>query len=145
MAVSILILSYVWFERSFDRFHSKSDQIYRVVQTMKLSDSESHYEDTGLVLALALKEECPEILQTARMGYLEYAEISYNEKKINLMRGKGAVCADNDIFKIFDIDLIHGDPETALLDPNSIIITEEESREIFGNENPMGKFIPFTL
>jgi len=141
MAVSILILSYVWFERSFDRFHSNSDQIYRVVQTVKSTESESHYDCTGLGLALALKEECPEILQTARMGYLEYADISYKETKINLMRGKGAVCADNDIFKIFDIDLIHGDPETALLDPNSIIITEEESRKIFGNENPIDKFI----
>ena len=85
MAVSILILSYVWFERSFDRFHSKSDQIYRVVTNVKITDSESHYEDTGLVLALALKEECPEILHTARMGYLEDAEISYNEKKIYLI------------------------------------------------------------
>jgi len=141
MAVSILILSYVWFERSFDHFHSKSDQIYRVVMTAKLADSESHYENTGLGLALALKEECPEILHTARMGYLENAEISYNEKKVELKIGEGAVRADNDIFKIFDIDLIHGDPETALLDPNSIIITEEESRKIFGSENPMGKFI----
>jgi putative ABC transport system permease protein len=128
MAVSILILSYVWFEHSFDRFHSKSDQTYRVVQTMKMTDS-------------TLKEECPEILHTARLADVWDAEISYNEKKVKVMQGEGIIRADNDIFNIFDIVLVYGDSETALQDPNSIILTEEESRKFFGNENPMGKFI----
>ena len=144
MAVSILILSYVWFELSFDRFHSKSDQTYRVVQTMKLTDSESNLELTGYSLAGALKEECPEILHTTRLCLIE-KEMSYDGKKFIVEPGEGFVQADNDIFKIFDIDLIHGDSETALQNTNSIVITEEESKKFFGNENPIGKIINIDL
>ena len=143
MAVSILILSYVWFERSFDRFHSKSDQIYRVVQFTRLAGKESNEGTTGHGLAEALKEELPEILHTARLDFnYDEAEISYKEKKIIKKQGEVVLLyADNDIFKIFDIVLTNGDPETALLDPNSIVLTVEESRKYFGNENPIGKII----
>ncbi len=143
MAVAILIFSYVWYERSFDRFNSKFDQIFRVVQSTNVLDRESENAMTGHGLAQALREEFPEILHITRMDYWPAElEISHNERKI-LKKGddKGFLYVDNDIFKIFDIELIHGDPETALLDPNSVILIEEESRKIFGDENPIGKFI----
>ncbi len=143
MAVAILILSYVWFERSFDRFNSKYDQIYRVVQSTRVLDEELDHGMTGLGLAPALKEEFPEILHITRLScWSSEIEISHNEKKIIKKEGDNSfVYADNDIFKIFDIELIHGDKKTALQDPNSIILIEEESRKLFGNENPIGKLI----
>ena len=61
MAISILILSYVRFELSFDRFHSKFDQIYRVVQTISGSEMVDNFGITGHGLASALKEEFPGI------------------------------------------------------------------------------------
>lgn len=136
MAVSILILSYVWFELSFDRFHSKSDQIYRVVHTSLLNKSGDYHGRTGNQLALALKEEFPEILNSARLLNTEI-ELSYDGIKFN----EGVAMTDPGIFDIFDINLTLGDSKTALLDSNSIILTEEESKKLFGEEYPIGKFI----
>ena len=122
MAVAILIFSYVRYEYSFDRFHSKFDQIYRVVQSVRLHDREFTRSFTGGVLASALKEEIPEILHIARLNLIwEEVEISCNGKKF-IAKSGDMVLADNDIFKIFDIEFIQGDPQTALMDPNSIIL-----------------------
>jgi len=141
MAVSILILSYVWFERSFDRFHSKFDQIYRLVYTRSGIDMVDNYGLTGNGFAMALKQEFPEIIQSARLSFIGWeTELSYNGR-VFIEEPGGLVLADPEIFEIFDIVLTYGDPETALQDPNSIILIEEESRKYFGTENPIGKFI----
>ena len=111
MAVSILILSYVWYELSFDRFHSKFDQIYRVVHSINLDGKISNRGTTGPGMSVALKEEFPEIQHVIRMSSLNWnMEISYQDKKIFPERGT-IVRTDNDIFNIFDIELIHGDPK----------------------------------
>ncbi|MDX1286444.1 MAG: ABC transporter permease, partial [Draconibacterium sp.] len=137
MAVSILILSYVWFELSFDRFHSKSDRIYRVTHVSLFNKAVSYQGRTGSQLAPDLKDKFPEILHSARLINRQF-RLSYNDE---YLEREGMMVADPDIFKIFDIPLILGDPETALLDPNSIVLSEEESQKIFGNEYPIGKFI----
>jgi len=146
MAVSVLILSYVWYELSFDTFHSRSHNIYRVTQTRNLwSTGKNSFVlgATGTGLASALKEEIPEIIHIARSANLSREseiEVQYEENKFSV-NSWDFVRADNDIFKIFDIELIYGNPETALLEPNSVVITEEESKKIFGNGNPLGKSI----
>jgi len=145
MAVSILILSYVWFERSFDRFHSKSDQIYRVVEFTRQAGKEINGGGSGHGLAEVLKEEFPEIIHSVRLFIAhDEAELSYKGiKTMTRQTDMDMIFSDNDIFKVFDIDLIYGDSETALLEPNSIVLTEEASKKFFGNENPIGEFIHF--
>ena len=69
MAVFILILSYVFFELSFDRYHSKVDQVYRVVQSNNLWLKEYHWAGTGNLVAEALLDEFPEILHVSRLGF----------------------------------------------------------------------------
>ncbi|MCK5441085.1 MAG: ABC transporter permease, partial [Maribacter sp.] len=146
IAVAILLLSYCWFELSFDRFHDKKDQIYRVVQDFRIIDKETKRGGTCYELAAVLKETFPEINHVSRLNYYRSTqqdiEITINGKKfIESRKGENLVQADNDIFKIFDIELVQGDTETALEDPSSIIITEEEARKYFGDENPMGSII----
>lgn len=51
--------------------------------------------------------------------------------------------ADNDLFKIFDFKLLHGDPNTVLSAPRSLVISEDLSKQLFYNENPIGKAVRF--
>jgi len=144
MAVFILILSYVWFELSFDRFHSKADQIYRVVQTRISTERESPHASTGNLLAQALMDEYPEILEVARLRHKTDIDLEYgNESKIEL-KARDYLRADPSILDIFDISLVSGDPGTALNDLNSVVLTEELGRELYGDEDPMGKIITIT-
>jgi len=145
IAVTIMIFSYIWFEHSFDRFHTNASQIYRVVQHYQIIDNERRVGGTSYELASILKESFPEIEHITRINYFQTnqeVEININGNKfIESQKGDNLVRADNAIFKIFDLVLAQGDTETALEDPYSIIITEEEADKFFGNKNPMGEVI----
>jgi len=144
MAVFILILSYVWFEFSFDRYHTKADQIYRVVQSNNNWLTESHWAGTGNLVAEALKDEFPEILHITRLGLGEDIDLHYKSNIKIKKTDREYLRADSSILDIFDIPLVSGDPGTALNDPNSIILTEELAVELYGEEDPMGKIITIT-
>ncbi len=141
IAVFIMIFSFVWLERSFDRFHSKADQIYRIIQTKRVFEKEEIVGATGFGLVPALKEEFPEILNAGRLFYAN-SKVEMSTDTGEFVRNMNELIkADPAIFDIFDFQFIHGNPETVFQDPNSIIFTEEESKLFFGNDNPIGKFI----
>ena len=47
------------------------------------------------------------------------------------------------VFQVFTLPFLKGDPKTALLDPNSIVISEKVAMKYFGNEDPIGKVLNF--
>ena len=136
MACCILILLWVQDELSFDRFHKNSDNIYRVIQDINFVDHSTTWAITQGPLGPSLKEDFPEIVNFTRVtgrGFrLTYGDHSYDE----------VVCmADGSIFEMFTFPLIKGDPQTALSDPHSIVLTQEMAKKYFGDENAIGKIL----
>ena len=136
MACCILILLWVLQELSFDRFHEKKDRLFRVLQHIKYSEVVTWSISQG-PLGPALKEEIPEIDDFARYENARW-RMKYNDNI--LVRSGGYV--DPSFLKMFSFPLIKGDPETALTDLHSMVITEELAGALFGNEDPIGKVIP---
>jgi len=140
MACSILITVFVIHELSFDQFNMNKDRIYRVgAQFGPSSDQKGAF--TSAPMAKALTEEFSEIEYAARLSpwprnYL----INYEGKRF---LEKGIVYADNDIFNIFSIPFVLGDPKTALTDPNKVVITQDIARKYFSTANPVGKSLRF--
>ena len=135
IACFFLIMLYVQFEMSYDKFHKNSDRIYRAVPELW------NYIFTPPPLAPILKEEYPEIESIARISRFG---ISRRDRILFLHKGKQILendvfLADPEIFDVLTLDLIKGNPQTALSDPKSIIMTEAMAEKYFGNENPMGK------
>jgi putative ABC transport system permease protein len=134
MACSILLLLWVQYQFSYDRFYKSADRLYRVL--------ERHYADgklqqtalTTYPLAPALKEAYPEIILASR--YDNFWKTF--TKGDNLVEGTIAT-VDKDFFEMFDIRFLQGDKNTALNGPNDIIITEDMANRYFGNEDPLGK------
>ncbi len=62
----------------------------------------------------------------------------YNEKTTG-----GGYFADGQLFQIFDYKQMEDDPKTALNDPRSLVITKVISKQLFYNENPIGKAVRF--
>ncbi|UCE08669.1 MAG: ABC transporter permease, partial [bacterium] len=138
LACFILIMLWVQDELSFDRFHKNADHLYRV--TIKNASMDKFWAITPLALSDAIKTEYPGIDNSARytnipMRYL----FTYQEEKIEF----DAAFVDPAFFKMFTFPLIHGDPETALNDPFSIILTEDIANKFFPGENPVGQVISF--
>jgi putative ABC transport system permease protein len=139
MTCTILILMWTQDELSYDSFHDKSDQIYRIVQDQINSSGVFKLAATPAPLAETCKEEFPEVINYVRIRPI-------NGKVLLKIRGKqvyedGFGYADPSIFEIFTFPSINGDPKTALSDPNSVIITEKIAKKYFSNEEPIGKTV----
>lgn len=137
MACSILILLWVMHELSYDKFHKKKDNIYRVVYERVLDDgSLGKYRKLPFNLGDAMKEEIPEVVNIARYSRGNRVPII----KDDISFYESTVCyADPSILEIFTFPLIKGDPENLFTDIRSIVISERWAKKYFGDENPIGK------
>jgi len=136
MAACIAILLFVFYERSFDKFHSKN--IYRLNEVQKFEGMVAAQKVALSMYPMAptLKAEFPEIKNYTRINGAGKVPLNYGEKKIYIDR----VCyVDSTFLQIFDFKLLQGDRNTALEKPNSIVITKEIAESFFGKENPVGK------
>ncbi len=128
MAVCILLLFYVQHELSYDRFHANADHIYRLCQP------EHPYQAPQTAKLLA--DNLPEIKNYARILVHGELKVQYGEKRF---KETEFVFADASLFQIFSFQFSHGNPETALLQPFSLVISEKIALKYFGDENPIGR------
>ena len=131
LVCAILIFLYVRYELSYDRYHEKSDRIYRVT----LNDSARSPRELGPIL----QADFPEIQQFARLlptigtWVMKHGDQIYYEKNV--------YWANNELFDVFTFPLVRGDPDHALEAPFTVVISEDTARKYFGEEDPMGKTI----
>jgi ABC-type antimicrobial peptide transport system permease subunit len=136
MACAILILLWVQDEWSYDRHFDNADNLYRVIGDMGTTTGESALTAiTPAPLAKALKEEYPEIIRSSRCGAGSLLSFKMGEEFIE----ETAVPVDNDFLKMFNIEFVAGDINSALIAPNNIVLTEKIAKKYFGNEYPIGK------
>lgn len=134
----ILILLYVRDELSYDRYHKHAGRIYRVGLHGIIGTNEINATFTAAPMAEVLMLEFPEVEQACRLRNFGFPVIRYEDKVFSEER---FFWADSNIFEIFTIPFIQGDPKTALAKPLSVVITESTAKRYFGEENPMGKTI----
>ena len=130
-ACAISILLYVQNELSYDRYHENADRIYRIVEGSDVK--------TQPLLGPALKEEFPEVERFLRIqGTAGIWLMAYGDK---VFYETDVAWADETLFDLFSFPLLRGNPDTALKDPFSVVITQSTARKMFGDEDPMGKVI----
>lgn len=137
----LLIALYVQDESSFDKFHEKGDRIFRINQSMIWGDWNEQFGSTGPNLAIALREDIPEFEEVVRVhdggdGIVTYKPANGNA---STFKEPDHFITEENFFNIFSFKLIQGDPQTALKEPSSLVITQETAIKYFGNEDPMGK------
>lgn len=136
MACSIIILLWVQHELSYDRFHRNADNLYRI--TASLAHLDVHAGVTPTPLAQAISAQIPEIRKAVRVspphkGLLQVGDRTFEEKQI--------LYVDSTFLEMFSFPLVAGNPQTALHNPDGILITEEMAKKYFGNEDPLGMTI----
>jgi len=136
MAACIAILLFVFYERSFDNFHSKN--IYRLNEVQKFEGMVAAQKVALSMYPMAptLKAEFPEIKNFTRINGSGNTPLNYGEKKVYIKR---IAIVDSTFLQIFDFKLLQGDRKTALEKPNTIVLTKEYAESFFGKENPIGK------
>lgn len=136
MACCVLISLYIKEELSYDRFHEKSDRIVAVgVEGGFFGRS----LNTPYPLAEALVDEIPEVEQATRIDGTGVLNLSRDRQNFTVI--EAGQYAEPSFFDVFSFDLIAGDREKALSAPNSIVLSQSNSRQIFGDENPVGQLL----
>ena len=134
MACVILIALYIQYEFSYDRHHANAPRIYRVIRTVSMENTTSVNPRASGALAPALKRNFSEVQEAIRVQRLD----AWVQTQTHFFQQDVCV-ADPEIFNVFTIPFISGDPNTALTQPGSIVLTESMARKFFQNQNPIGK------
>lgn len=137
MSTCILITLFVLDEVSFDRFHDKADRIYRVTELLHLPTEDRHQTVTSPPMAPALGRAFPEVLKTARLSFSSRT-ISYKDNKFFDTR---ILYADSTFLQIFSFPMIEGNPDKALVEPYSVVLTQRAAKKYFGSEDPLNKIM----
>jgi putative ABC transport system permease protein len=136
LASFLFITLYVINELSYDRFHKNYENIYRVKVIGRMAGGEINQAITAAPMAQAMLKDYPEVLQAARVRRMGDWLIRFGDRKFN---EEGVLFADSTFFNVFDFKLIKGDPQTALVRPKSMVLTEEFAKKYFGDLDPMGQ------
>ena len=139
MSVCILILTYVFNELSYDRFHGNSDQIYRLGLNASFGGNAMILAPSSPPMGPALVKDYPEILAATRLNINEGKTlINIGDKKFFQ---SNILYADSSFFHVFSFKLLSGEKSSALSNFKSVVLTETTAKKFFGNEHALGKTI----
>ncbi len=134
----LFIMQYVRYERSFDAFNRNFDNIYRLRYERSSAEGESvRFASCCPPAAIRIRELYPEVERIGRI-FRYRATVIFGDRKFYEER---MYFAEPQIFEIFDIDFITGNPATGISQANSAFISESYARKYFGENDPMGKTI----
>ncbi|MFA9452632.1 MAG: ABC transporter permease, partial [Candidatus Aminicenantaceae bacterium] len=137
MAASLLIFLYVQRELSYDMFHAKADRIHRVLLLDKsMGVSNTYAGITFVAMAPEIPEDVPEVEEAVRIMSRGRQPLKIGERNFYT---RDMAFADASVFKIFDFTLTQGNPDTALLEPYTAVLSRELAEILYGSEDPMGR------
>lgn len=135
----LLIVLFLKNELTFERFHKKSDRIYRFTVT-----SPSHFEGKHFARVYKpdyipkMAEYFPEIENYVRLAPINGGVMKYNEEFIEIRQ---AFVCDSTFLQVFDSELLVGNPDNILNNPSSMVVSESFAKKVFGKINPVGQIL----
>ncbi len=148
----LLLSLYIWDEMSYDKHHKRANDLYRIITNFQSGSVVDRVGSTSPPIAMAIKDEVPEVQAAVRIfsppGVKEYFTTGEKEKAQSLMRYKDnlfyesdGLLADSTLFDVFTYDLKEGYPKKALVQPNSIVLSEKLAHKLFGEEAALNRII----
>ena len=139
MACTIVILLWVRYEFSFDRYHKNADRIYRLATDFHFGTLQGKYAVSNNAPGPVLERDYPEVEKAVR--FRSVWGISTVSHKERTFVQHGMFYADNTVFEVFTLPLLRGDHGSALTAAHSVVITRDMAAKYFGEEDPLGKRI----
>ncbi len=138
LAAAMLILLYAKDEVSYDKFHTKNPNIYRITNAWMKPDGSLDHKDgnSGDFQGPKFKEKIPEMEAFVRVQS-DFKDVRGNGE----IKGYEMLFADANFFSVFSFPLLSGNPSTALQKPNTIVISEEMAEKYFKTKDALGKIL----
>jgi putative ABC transport system permease protein len=134
---SLFLIFYIKDELSYDRHNEKAGRIYRINANIKEPDKDTmRWAVTPFPMGPALAKDYPEVEEAVR--FISNGKVMYKDGDLRLYEEK-VFTADSNLFRVFTHKFIEGDPQTALKDPKSMVLTRSIAKKFFGNKSCIGK------
>jgi putative ABC transport system permease protein len=136
----LLITTYILNELSYDRYNKNADNIYRITRTFYSNDGVQALQLSTISppFGYYLPGDFPDIKKMTRLLGNGTTTFRYQD---NIFNEKNSFFADENLFDVFTVNVVKGNPKTALKDPFTVMLTEEVAKKYFGNEDPMNKVL----
>ena len=141
---TLLIAVYLRFETSYDTFHSRSEDLYRIIW-----NSDNAQTRTPHPMAQALVNDFPQVESAVSLspvygpGLTLQSIYIRNPENNRMFQEPDIFFADSTFFEVFDFSLTRGEKKSVLAGPGDIVLTESIAEKYFGEEDPIGKRIEF--
>lgn len=136
MVAFFLIFLYVSFELSYDSFHTKADRIYRIVCDIKTPTETINSSQPSWAVPPHLPGYFQEVQAAVRVSMGDNWLVDKGDQHFEQA---DVAMADSTFFQVFDFPLVAGNPQTALKEPFSVVLTETTAKKFFGTANPIGQ------
>jgi len=138
MASCLLILSFVFHEISYDRFHENHENIYRICARGMIGETRVNQVFTTAKLPETLIMEFGEVVSATRILQRHNVKIHHEAQIFNENR---IAAVDSTFFEIFSFPLVQGNPSKVLTEPNTIVLSQSAATKYFGEENSLDKML----
>ncbi|PHN05285.1 ABC transporter permease [Flavilitoribacter nigricans] len=137
----LLLLHFITYHYSFDRFHQHADEIVRLNTIIDLPNQQNRYAATAFQVGPEIAERVPGIREVARMRAMP-AAVQHGEQRFD----EGLLTfVDSSFLDVFSFEVLAGNRENPLDAPGSIVLRKTLADKYFPNENPIGKTLQVTL
>jgi putative ABC transport system permease protein len=140
IATCLLITLYVLDELSYDQFNKNADRIYRVNADIKFGGSEQKLAVCPDPMAFTMVKDYPEVENAVR--FRNYGP-SLIKKGADNIKEERIIYTDSTLFDVFSLPLVAGNPQKALAEPNTVVVTEPIARKYFNSTDVLGKVLRF--
>jgi putative ABC transport system permease protein len=139
LAVSIAIYLYLKSELTYDQHFNKHEEVFRVQSSFTLNNRTEMLAGAGFAMAPMLKKEYEYVENATRLMHIEQ-KIRFTANTKEFFVGNVAL-ADANFFDVLGLEFLSGDADTALKQPQSLVLTQSLAHDFFGEEDPVGKKI----
>ncbi|MPR34765.1 ABC transporter permease [Salmonirosea aquatica] len=135
IASFMLIAVFVYSELNYDNYPANARNIYRLNLSVVGNGDVAVYPHVDAAVGEGIQRAFPEVKTSTRLS----PAIDYVQYKENQFKEAHLAFADSNFLQLFSIPLIKGDAATALISPNSIVVSKDFAQKYFGSEDPIGK------
>jgi putative ABC transport system permease protein len=143
LGTSMVLILYISHQLSYDSMHRDVSRMYRVNQSNIWDPNGGIFNSTGPAVAFALRSDFPEIEDILRINtpYRMIARYVKPDGDVIAFQESSVLAADSNFFSFFNFKLKEGDPRTALMGKNKVVLSDKAALRLFGNEPAVGKII----
>ncbi|MBO3698272.1 ABC transporter permease [Roseivirga sp. E12] len=143
ITLTVLLILYAQYELDYDKFHPEPEQTYRLLRMEELGNNTQIVAKTSPRIMLSLTEEFSEVESTTLL--FKHWNVPLLSQEDKGFYEQDFLFADSSFFDVFGYELLLGNPETALSEPNSLVITEQMAKKYFGDKDPIGRVLRYEL